>query len=206
MDDETFSGKAGGKEGGKEGGEDGFDEPASRSARKRDAQAARALGDALTALTPEQQAALPLPDRLRDALKEFRRLRARGARKRQLQFIGGIMRDIDTDAIQAAIDERDGQSAAARYELHALEGWRDRLLNERDALTAYIDAHPQVDRQPLRQAVDRAARSQRALAASEPGAGRHEQLARAARTDARALFRLLREHADAADPGAEEHG
>ncbi|MEM1230087.1 MAG: ribosome biogenesis factor YjgA [Pseudomonadota bacterium] len=174
-------------------------EAPSRSARKRDAQAVRALGVRLTELTAAQQHTLSLPESLQRALDEFRRLRARGARKRQLQYIAGLMRELDTSPISEALDQRDGRSAAARYELHYLERWRDRLLADRQALTEYIDEHPEVDRQPLRQAVDNARRSARALASITPGAGEYERRARNARRDARALFALLRDHGQGAD-------
>lgn len=165
----------------------------SRSARKREVQALKQLGTTLANLSAEQQRSLPLPDPLAGALDELRRLRARGARKRQLGFIGGLLRDMDPAPIFEALADLEGQSAAARYEQHALERWREQLLKDPQALTRYIDEHPTVDRQQLRQAVDKARRSRAAAAAEPDGSGRAGQLASVASRDARALFRLLRE-------------
>lgn len=168
------------------------DEPLSRSARKREVQALKQLGVTLAGLSAEQRSTLPLPDALSIALEELQRLRARGARKRQLGFIGALLRDLDPEPIIEALADLEGESAAARYEHHALERWRKALLQEPDALTRYIDEHPTVDRQQLRQAVERARRSATAVTREPAGSGRETQLAAAASRDSRALFRLLR--------------
>lgn len=154
----------------------------SRSALKRDALARRELGARLTQLSPELLDGLRLPEGLRAALHEFSRLKARGAKRRQLQFIGGLMRDLDPTPIQQLIDELSGQSAQARYQLHQLEGWRERLLTQPQALTEFIDSYPQVDRQMLRALVNKARRGAQADA-------REAERSRSAR----ALFRFLRE-------------
>ncbi|MFK7912957.1 MAG: ribosome biogenesis factor YjgA [Pseudomonadales bacterium] len=154
------------------------DLPPSRSAQKRDADYRKALGIKLTTLGADQLARLDLPERLTEALTEFARLRARGAKKRQLQFIGGLMRDLDPEPVQNLIDELEGQSASVRYVQHQCERWRDRLIAEPGALTEFIDAFPSVDRQQLRQRVDKARK-----AAPEP---QHKRAMRE-------LFRLLKD-------------
>lgn len=151
--------------------------PPSRSAQKRDADYRKALGVKLTTLGADQLARLNLPERLSEALTEFGRLKARGAKKRQLQFIGGLMRDLDPAPVQSLIDELEGHSANERYVQHQSERWRDRLLAEPDALTEFIDTFPDIDRQQLRQHIDKARK-----AAPEP---QHKRAMRE-------LFRLLR--------------
>lgn len=152
----------------------------SRSAAKRDALARQELGTALTALSPEQWQSLELPDRLLGALTEYRRLKARGAKRRQLQFIGAIMRELDPAPIAELIDTLNGESAAARYQQHQAERWRERLLQAPAALTEFIDEYPQVDRQILRQLLDKARR------ALSPKASEGER-----KRSSRALFRML---------------
>jgi ribosome-associated protein len=76
----------------------------SRSARKRAALAAQQLGVRLTRLTPAQLHSLSLPEELLSALLEAQRLRSRAALARQWQYIGRLMRQIDTEPVQRALD------------------------------------------------------------------------------------------------------
>jgi len=73
----------------------------SRSARKRESHDLRRLGGDLVELRPERLAALPLPERLREAIADARRLTSFGARRRQVQFIGKLMRQLDDDVVAA---------------------------------------------------------------------------------------------------------
>ena len=68
----------------------------------------RRLGEALVTLKPERLAELPLPERLRDAIAEARRLTSFGARRRQIQFVGKLMRQLDEVSV-AAIREALGR-------------------------------------------------------------------------------------------------
>jgi ribosome-associated protein len=165
---------------------DAADGAVSKSARKREAEQLQALGRALTELKAADLDALAeqhpraLPEKLRQAIADYQRFPSHGARRRQLQFIGRLMRDIDPEPLQAALDTLHGQSAQARYEFHQLEHWRERLLAEPEALTDYLNEHPGVDAQQLRQRI-----------ADVHKAGSEEGQRRAAR----ALFRFLREAA-----------
>lgn len=156
--------------------------PPSRTALKRDATARQKLGEALTELSAEQLQSLELPERLLAALTEYQRLKARGAKRRQLQFIGALMRDLDPEPIAELLQELSGETAKARYLQHQVEQWRERLLGDATALTDYIDAHPEVDRQQLRQLVEKARRAQ----APQGSEGERKR-------SARALFRFLRQ-------------
>ena len=153
----------------------------SRTARKREAEAAQALGRRLTQLKTDQLAAAPLSPELHAAITDYQRFPSHGAQRRQLQFIGRLMRDADVDAISAYLDALDGQSAAARAQFTHTERWREALLNEPDALTRFIGDHPSVDRQKLRQLVKKAQSAQ-----SEDERKIH----------ARALFRYLVDFVD----------
>ncbi len=133
--------------------EDDHDE-VSKSQRKRDAHALRDLGAELVALAPARLAHLPLPDDLRDAVGAAQQIKSHGAHKRQLQFIGKLLRNIDPSPIREALDRLETHSAEAKAALHRLERWRDRLLDEGDgALEALLEEHPDADRQHLRQLV-----------------------------------------------------
>jgi ribosome-associated protein len=150
----------------------------SKTARKREALELQGLGQTLAGLKRAQLEALPLPDRLAQALFDYQSFTTHEARRRQMQFIGRLMRDLDTSPINEALATLRGESADARYRQHAAEEWRDRLLAEPDALTAFIEAYPDCDRQAVRQALTRARKP----------AGEVET-----RTAHRALFRVLRD-------------
>ena len=126
------------------------DEPVSKSERKRQAHRLQALGRALTGLKPADLDSLDLPDKLRAAVADYQRFPSHEARRRQLQFIGRLMRDVDPEPLQAALDTLHGQSAEAQYEFHQAERWRERLLTDGSALTGFLDAYPGSDGQQLR--------------------------------------------------------
>jgi ribosome-associated protein len=86
------------------GDESQFDERPSKSARKRAAHAAQALGERLVALKDADLVSLQLPEALLEAVREARRIKARGGLARQRQYIGKLMRDLDTAPIEAALD------------------------------------------------------------------------------------------------------
>jgi ribosome-associated protein len=91
--------------------------PPSKSARKRAAHAAQALGERLVRMREEELARLPLPEELRDAIAEARRITHRGALARQQQYIGKLMREIDVTALEAALAARtDAHNARARLQ------------------------------------------------------------------------------------------
>ena len=149
----------------------------SRTQRKREALDLQKIGQRLVELDSGDLATVPIPPELEEAIGLWRRIRSHEAKRRQLQFIGKLMRRIDLAPIEAALDRIDGTSAEARYAFHQLESWRDRLIEEGSALTEYLDAHPHADRQALRHQI---ARVHKAADANQR------------RTQARALFRLLR--------------
>ena len=132
------------------------DEP-SKSQRKREADAVRALGLEISELGDSERATIPLSESVRDAIEELIRIRARSARKRQLGLVAKRMRDIDLEPIIVALN-RVRLAAHTSTELHhRIEQWRDRMLglmdeeSPADALTSFIDEYPSADRQLLRQ-------------------------------------------------------
>lgn len=113
----------------------------SKSQVKRDMTALQELGEILVEQPAERVERLDLPDTLRDAIAEARRIRDHEGRRRQLQYVGRLMRDVDAAPIRAAIDAWAGTSRAEAAALHALERWRDRLLEDDAALTEFAAAH-----------------------------------------------------------------
>lgn len=150
----------------------------SKSQRKRESTALQDIGAELVKLPSDRLARLHLPDPLRAAVLEARRITSHGALRRQMQYIGRLMRDVDAEPIVAQLAELRGESAQAKAAFHTLERWRERLLAEDGALTEWLARHPRSDAQALRQLIRNARRE--ATEGKPPRASR-------------ALFRALRE-------------
>ncbi len=153
-------------------------QPPSKTRRKKEMHALQALGTALVGLSPQQLERMDLPEALHEAVLEAQRIRGHEARRRQLQYIGRLMRNIDAEPIAAQLAHVQGESAAAKAEFHAVERWRARLLEDDTALGEWLATHPGCDAQMLRQLIRNARRE--AAEGKPPRASR-------------ALFRLLRE-------------
>lgn len=130
----------------------------SKTQRKRASLALQDLGKELTRLAPEQLAELQLPDGLLDAVLAAQRINKFGALRRQLQYIGRLMHDVDAAAIAARLQTWRGVSREANAYLHRLERWRARLLQDDIALEELAESFPGCDTQRLRQLVRSARR------------------------------------------------
>ena len=126
------------------------DEFVSKTKRKKEMHELQALGVALVALPEAQVRLLRLPDELALAVLEAKRIRSHEARRRQMQYIGRLMRDADPAPIRSRLAEIEGNSAQASAHHRRLEAWRERLLADDDALTEFAAAHPGADLQALR--------------------------------------------------------
>jgi ribosome-associated protein len=121
-------------------------------------------------------AAEHLPEKLVDAVDEAKRITNFEGRRRQMQYIGKLMRRLDeasVAAIEAALDEQRRPSAAATLALHQAEQWRDRLLADDDALTQWLQHDPQADVQPLRALIRQARKDAQAVSERPGEAQRH---------------------------------
>lgn len=126
----------------------------SKSQKKREANDAQKLGENLLKLDPNALKTIELPESLIKALEDARRIKKQGALKRQLQYIGKIMRHIDIDPIREEYEKIVNHYGKDIKELHRLENWRDRLLAEGDkALEDLLNEVPDADRQHLRQLI-----------------------------------------------------
>jgi ribosome-associated protein len=132
----------------------------SKTQRKRTMHELQRLGARLAALGDEQLARFELPEPLREALLEARRVRSREGRRRQLQYVGRLMRAVDPAPIRASLAAIDGTCAAAIAAQHRIERWRERLLADDAALAELARDCPGADLQRLRACV-REARKER---------------------------------------------
>ncbi|MGL4767141.1 MAG: ribosome biogenesis factor YjgA [Formosimonas sp.] len=122
----------------------------SKTAIKKEMHELQDLGAVLTELSKDRLAQVPMSDNLREAVKEYNRLPSHGARRRQMQFIGKIIRSEDVAPIQAKIDEFKGVSTAATALLHRIERLRNQLLTSDDGVTQFLADYPHADVQALR--------------------------------------------------------
>jgi len=163
----------------------------SKSQRKRDMIALQRLGERLVEAPPSTLASLDLPEILVDAIALARRITAHEGRRRQMQYIGRLMRRVDADAVRARLTLDDAHHHTEVAVMHAAEEWRDALLGRPERLAEFVGRYPgtaALALHPLlRSACAEAARQQR---------GRHY----------RELFRALRDilaaHTDAAPEAA----
>lgn len=126
----------------------------SKTQLKRLAHEAQELGARLVDLPAKSLKQIELPEDLRDAVMQARDIKSHIARKRQIQYIGKLMRDIDTAPIANALARFDERHHGQVAEFHAVEHWRDRLLADTDqALSELIEAHPAIDIQHIRQLI-----------------------------------------------------
>jgi ribosome-associated protein len=150
----------------------------SRTKKKQQVEELQKLGAALIALPAVTLDALDLPAVLLAAVREAQRITSHEARRRQVQFIGKVMRKIDPEPVRAAVAAITNQSATARARQKRLEQWRERLIADDAALTEFAGAHAGADLQAMRTLIRNARKE---IAESKPPRAQRE------------LFRVLRD-------------
>ena len=124
--------------------------PLSKTRRKREMHALQDIGEQLVQLDLKRLKELDLPETLTDAVLEAKRMSKHGAIRRQMQFIGKLMRDFDAAPIRQKLDAWSGLAQKQKAWLHQLERWRERLLSEEKALEELGQKCPAADLQQLR--------------------------------------------------------
>ena len=122
----------------------------SKTKRKQEMTALQSLGARLVDLPESQIAELPMEEKLREALLEAKRITSHEAKRRQMQYVGKLMRGIDPEPLRERLEAITGHSARAAAQHRRLEAWRVRLLADDGALTAFAAEHPDADLQALR--------------------------------------------------------
>ena len=134
----------------------------SKTEMKTDMEALQKLGEELVTLKPSVLEKFPLSEDLALAIKDAQRFKNE-AKRRQLQYIGKLMRNIDPEPIQAALDKVRNKHSQATAELHKLEQLRDRIVEEGDAaISEVMEMYPEADRQRLRQLARQANKEKKA--------------------------------------------
>jgi ribosome-associated protein len=129
------------------------DDRPSKTRRKKEVHELQSLGEALVSLADDRLSALALPERLRDAVMEARRIKSHEARRRQMQYIGKLMRGVDPAPIRAELQARRAQSDSQVLAQKRVEAWRRRLLEDDRALAELMAEHGGADAGRLRSLV-----------------------------------------------------
>lgn len=125
-------------------------ESVSKTQRKKQVAGLQDLGAELVALSEEQLARIELPERLRDAVMDARRITTFEAKRRQLQYIGKLMRSVEAGPIRAALDAALARSHGEAATHKRTEAWRERLLSDPEALGELLAEYPSADGRRLR--------------------------------------------------------
>ncbi len=158
-------------------------QPISKTKRKEAMHALQDIGKELVKLPANKLERLDLPEELRRAVEDCRRFTKHEAIHRQLQYIGRLMRGVDEAPIARQLAAWRGESDEEKALLHRIERWRDRLIENDEALTLFLNEYPQADATRLRQLIRNA---------------RFEAANNKPPKSSRAIFKLVREVAEAA--------
>ena len=140
--------------------DNGYDRP-SKSQLKREMHALQELGVELVALPKDALKRMPMPESLDDAVRAARRITDHEGKRRQMQYVGKVMRgllDEETAALREALDKYKGVNKAETARLHWIERTREKLLADDAALTEFIRQHPAADPQEGRTLIRNARR------------------------------------------------
>jgi ribosome-associated protein len=160
----------------------------SRTDLKRESAELQKLGEELLTLRADSLERLLLSEKLKDAVLEAKRITSFEGKRRQMQFIGKLMRLVDPavlDTVRSALSEQSSGSAQENLILHLAESWRERLLGAEDAFGDWLAQHPDTDSQQLRALIRQARKD--ALPEKPGAAVRHGRAYRD-------IFQILREH------------
>ena len=139
-----------------------FDERPSKTRLKQASHELQDLGEAVVALPDDRLDGLAIAEQLLDAIRQFKKTRTHEGRRRQMQYIGKLMRVHDVEPIRQAVADMQLGRAKDALALHQAERWRVELLADDEAVTRWASEHPRGDVQQLRNLI-RAARKDAAL-------------------------------------------
>jgi len=140
--------------------ENGYSRP-SKSQIKREMLALQDLGTELVGLSKDGLRKVPMPEALDAAVREARRTTSHEGRRRQVHYVGKVMRTLDETevaAIRHALEAMKGASSAETAKMHAIERWREQLLADDGALTEFLRRYPQAEAQAGRTMIRNARR------------------------------------------------
>ena len=127
-----------------------FNEEISKTQLKKIAKDIEDFGYKLTLLTDEQIQGLNLTDDIKEAIYEYKKIKSNSAKKRHRQYLGKLLRDIDLSLVNEDYQRIQNQSLIAKQAFHAIENWREQLIQDESKLKDFIDIYPKTDIQKCR--------------------------------------------------------
>ena len=158
----------------------------SKTRRKKDSHDLQDLGEALVAMPDGRLIDLPMDESLLDAIRQYRVTRTHEGRRRQMQYIGKLMRRNDPEPLREAVAAMELGQAKDALALHDAERWRNELIASDSALDTWLAEHPQADVQQLRSLI-RAARKDASVAPEQRSGKAFRELFRFLRQNPTAL-------------------
>ncbi len=163
----------------------------SKTQKKNEVKALQKLGEQLVILSSDQLKSIPLPEKLLTAVNEARQIPQHEAKRRQMQYIGKLMRKIDPEPIQNALQNFQQGNTLKALEFKKIEHWRDELkTGNTQIIEEIIDTCPNAQRQLLNQLARNARKTNEARKPIEGGKSKEDAKADKA---SKALFRYLKE-------------
>jgi len=144
--------------------DDAADDRPSKTQLKQQSHDLQTLGVAVAALSDQALANIDMPESLRDAIELYRRTKSHEGRRRQMQYVGKLMRSADEEALREAVAAATLGTAQSALALHEVERWRAELIADDDAMTRWLQEHPDTDTQQMRSLVRAARRDAAGLA------------------------------------------
>ena len=133
----------------------------SKTELKKDSKKIQQFGRKISELTINNIEAFKFPLNIYDAVIGLKNLKSNSAKKRQVQYLGKLLREFDLTHAFLVMKQLEVSSQKEIQRNHIIEGWRDKLLNNNDSITEFIDEFPKIDRQSLRQTISNAQREKK---------------------------------------------
>ena len=128
----------------------------SKTELKKDSKKIQQFGRKISELTINNIEAFKFPLNIYDAVIGLKNLKSNSAKKRQVQYLGKLLREFDLTHAFLVMKQLEVSSQKEIQRNHIVEGWRDKLLSNNDSITEFVDEYPKIDRQSLRQTISNA--------------------------------------------------
>jgi ribosome-associated protein len=137
------------------------DSVVSKTELKKDSKKIQQFGRKISELTINNIEAFKFPLTIYEAVIGLKNLKSNSAKKRQVQYLGKLLREFDLTHAFLVMKQLEVSSQKEIQRNHIIEGWRDKLLSNNDSITEFIDEFPKIDRQSLRQTISNAQREKK---------------------------------------------
>jgi ribosome-associated protein len=128
----------------------------SKTELKKDSKKIQQFGRKISELTINNIEAFKFPLNIYEATIDLKNLKSNSAKKRQVQYLGKLLREIDLTDAFIIMKQLKVSSQKEIQRNNIIEGWRNKLLNNNNSITEFVDEYPEIDRQSLRQTISNA--------------------------------------------------